>query len=847
MRPSSRIPRLFDALRADAGYALRGFRTRPGVPAVVVIVFALGLGANATMFGVIDRLLLRAPDRIAQPERVFEVETHSAGDPWNQTSFAYAGYLDFRNHVPGFSDVAAATFAVGNQRRYFPLGRGTNADRVAGVLVTWNYFRTLGVHPALGRFFLPEDDSTGATQRAVVLGYGFWRRHFGGRNDALGRSLDIGTARYTVVGVAPKGFTGVELPEVDVWLPIHVADGLRFDATPQWDRSRNAQWLRVIARLAPGVTEAQARAQATAAYRGAERERIAERPVLAQYIHPDSEGAVFTSLIPSHNPLQGDDRSAEIAILLGGMALVVLIIACANVANLLLVRSLGRRREIAVRLALGVSRGRLIRQLLVEGVLLAVLGALGALGFAVWGSRAVRTILLGDAAWSGSAVDWRVLSFTLVVAVATGLITALVPALQAGRTDLNTTLKQGHRDGVIGPSRIRGGLLVTQAALALVLLAGAGLFVRSLRNVTRLPFGIDVDRVLVGQISAGSVGLDPVQSRSLFLAFADRVRSLPGVSASAVSLGLPFSLNWTTDLHVPGKPRPPLRQQPAQYAVTPGYFATLGIALKRGREFTDADRAGTLPVAIINQTAADLLWPGENPLGSCVKIGADSAPCTTVVGVVTNTRRQQLVEGLVPQVYRPLAQRTDSGTYSTAAFFGYTLVVRGGARADRLAEPVRRVIQSTDPLVPYANVRTIGSEIGQQTTAWRLGAGLFSAFGALALLLAGIGLYSVLSFGVAQRLHEFGVRIALGAQTRDILRQTVARGLTPAVAGIAIGLALTGVAGRFVTALLFEVSPADPGILGAVSGVLLLAALGAALIPAWRATRVDPVTALRSD
>lgn len=835
----------FDSLRADTVYALRGFRARPGLVAVVVLVFALGLGANATMFSVLDRLLLRAPDQILAPDRIYSLGTHTAGAPWVQTTFSYADYADFRDHVAGFADVAAATMAVTNQRQNYPLGRGAGADRVAGELVSGNFFRTLGVRPVLGRLFLPGDDSVGA-DRAAVIGYGFWRRHFGGRADAIGRQIEIGTASYTVIGVAPKGFTGVELPEEDVWLPLHVADGLRFDATREWDKSRSSQWLRVLGRLKPGVSASQARDQATSIYRGMEEQRLAQHPDWSRWIHPDSESAVVTSIIPSRS-LADAGSDVKIAVLLSAMAVVVLIIACANVANLLLVRALARRREIAVRLALGISRGRLIGQLLVEGVILAMLGETGALVLALWGSRAIRALLLGDAAWVGTGVDWRVFGFTTAVAVVTGVVAALVPALQAAQTDLNTGLKQGRADQGGGRFGVRAVLLATQAALAIVLLAGAGLFVRSLRNAASLPFGVDVDRVLIAQMNAGSVGLTPEESRRIFLSFAERARAVPGVSNTAVSLGLPFGLSWGIAINVPGRPRPGLRREPVQYAVTPPYFRTLGISVIAGREFTDADGPGALPVALINQTAADVYWPGENPIGQCAKLGSDSASCTTIVGVVSNTVRQQLVEGLVPQVYRPLAQRTDTGTNRTAAFFGWTLVVRGGKDIARLAEPVRRALQASDPLVPYVTVRTMADAVGAQTTAWRLGAGVFSAFGVLALLLAAIGLYSVLSFGVAQRFREFGVRLALGAQAPDLMRETMARGLTPVIAGLALGIVLAASSAKLVTSLLFGVSPHDPGVLGAVSAILLVAATAAAMLPAWRAARVNPATALRSD
>ena len=838
-----------DAFTLDLRYALRGITTRPGFAAMVATTFAIGIGANATMFGIVDRLLLRAPEHIANPDRVVQIHSRWVTSTSVQSTQNYPVYKDFRDHVPDFESVAIATPMYLGRKTYFPLGRGSSATRVGGQLVSWTYFPTLGVLPALGRFFGTDEDNENNSQKVAVVSWGFWQRQFAGAQSVIGAPLDIGTSRYVVVGVAPKGFTGTELTDIDVWLPITAATELRFDKSPNWTTNRSAQWANVFARLRPGVTVQHARAQATAAFRAGEAIRIAAQTTPTRQ-SPDSETVVFGSVIPGRSiasfTLGASSPEVRVAKLLTGVAALVLVIACANIANLLLARALSRRREIAVRLALGVSRTRLVSQLILEGVVLALLGAVGAIGVASMGSQVMRRWLLADAAWTGSAVNGRVLVFTLIVAIATGIGTSLVPAIQASRPSLTTALKAGAREGAIARSRTRDALLVAQAAIAIVLLAGAGLFIQSLRKVAEQPLGVDVDHVLVAQVNHASAGLGNAQALQLYLQFAERARALPGVSASAVSIGLPFDLSWGTRLGVPGRSLPKIEENPMQYAITPDYFTVLGIRLIAGRRFQDSDGPTSERVAIINETAQRLFWPNENPVGQCVKVGGDTVPCSTIVGVVSNTRRQDLVEGLVPQVYRPLAQLAPAITDRTVSFFGYTLVARS-LNPTRLVEPLRRTIQSTSALVPYANVRPMEDLLGRHTRSWKLGARAFSVFGAIALVLAVVGLYSVVTFTVAQRLHEFGVRIALGAQAHDITRLTMARGVAPIALGVVIGLVLALAGGKLVAALLFQVSPHDPMVLASVSAVLLLAAAAASLAPAIRATRADPMTALRAE
>jgi predicted permease len=439
------------------------------------------------------------------------------------------------------------------------------------------------------------------------------------------------------------------------------------------------------------------------------------------------------------------------------------------------------------------------------------------------------------------------LAFTALAAVGTGLVTSLLPALQASRPELTSALKAGAREGGGHRSRTRSVLLAGQAALAIILLAGAGLFVRSLQKVAATPLGIDIDRVLVAGVAHTSVGMSNAEAREVFRRATARATEVPGITAAATSVGLSFGMGWGIRLAVPGREQPAVTNNPSQYAVTPDYFKVLGIRLVDGRLFTDADRAGAALVSVINETTARTYFPGQNPIGQCLKFGADSMPCTTVVGVVTNARRQELVEQPVSQAYRPLDQLDPSVYERSVSFFGFALIARTTGKPSTMVEPLRRMIQSAGPNMPYADVRPLSTRLGRQTRSWTLGATMFSIFGALSLLLAAIGLYSVVAFTVAQRVHEFGVRVALGATGGNLLRLTIVRGVAPVVAGLGVGIVLALMAARLVEGLLFELSPRDPTVFASASAILLLVAIIASLVPAVRATKVDPMLALRSE
>lgn len=841
---------ILEILRDDVCAAGRGLRRRPIFSAMIIVTIALGVGATSTMFGILDRLLLRAPPHITHADRVFLLSVRRTGAPWTQTSQPYVVRTVLERGVPDFAQVAVATPTAVVHRQYFPAGRGVTASRVAGALVSANYFALLGVHPALGRFFQRDEDTDTGTPNTAVLGYAYWRQQYAGSRDVIGRTIEVGRSAYTIVGVAPEGFTGTELRDVDVWLPIGAAGALRFGNNPRWATDPSSQWLLVLARVRPGIAPAHAAAEATAAYRAWLRTTILD-PSTERLAAVDSQNVVLGSIVPGRSLWtwagSGSGNDARISELLGGVALVVLLIACANVANLLLVRALGRRREIAVRIALGVSRRRLVSQLVVEGVVLALIGTAGALAVAQAASPALRRWLIGEGAWSGTAIGGRMLAITAGVGLLTGIITSLAPALQAIRSDAATSLKAGARDGTVQRSRMRTALLVTQAALAIVLLSGAGFFLRSLRNAAALDLGVDRDHVLIAQLDQNVLGMQGADLHQLFDELAASARTVPGIDRAAVSIGLPFGLSWGTAVSAPGRELPTSGRSPVQYAVSAPYFDALGIRTLRGRAFDAGDRATSAPVAIINETMARLDWPDRNPIGECVRIEDTAAPCATIVGVVSNTNRQDLIEAPVAQIYRPLDQVPARESRSVLSSFGYTLVAHSRGNAVALVEPLRRALQSTRPSMPYVNVTALDDVIGQQTRTWATGARVFTAVGALALLLAGVGLFSVIAFAIGQRMHEFGVRTALGARRVDLLWHTMARGVAPAAAGILVGVLLTLAGGRFLTSLLFQESPFDPVALGVASAIMLACAVAASLVPAVRAAHVDPTIALRAD
>jgi predicted permease len=823
----------FDALRHDMEYALRQIARAPGLAVAVIATFALGIGANATMFGIIDRLLLRPPAHVRAPEQLQRIELRRkhAGEEFTSSIFSYAAYTDFRDHVPGYSSVAMHTFS--NQ---MSLGLGPDARRIAGILVSGTYFGTLGVGAAVGRVIQPSDDVPPNGSPVAVIGHGLWEREFGGDRNAIGKTIALAKHTYTIIGVAPKGFIGTGSKPIDVWIPVTAAGGLRF-AGPIWATDRNSQWLSVIGRAKPGTSETTLAAQVTAAYNAGE---LAGRGEVDSTAH----GQV-TSVLPSRQRELSPER--RVAALLGAVSVLVLLIACANVANLLLVRAFSRRREIAVRLALGISRPRLVRQLVTESVVLALAGGLAALALVRWGSPLVQRVLLGDFAWPDTPIDGRVLAFTALATIVVGMVTGLVPALQGSDPHLARTLREGTRGSGLSRSRTRAALLLVQAAVSVILLIGTGLFVRSLRNVHGVKLGIDVNRLVTATIDLPSVGIDSTAADDYFDRARDAASKVPGVAAVTVADAAPFG-EWSlgADISLPGRdslPKQNQKESPFRTFVQPNYFSTVGTRIVAGRAFGDTDaNPGAAHVVIVSEAIARWLWPGQVAIGRCIIIGKKTEPCSEVVGIAQNTHRGSVVEDThALQLYLPLAHVT-----STAR--ARLIIVRPtGTEPDALVEPIRRVMQTVVSGVPFANVRPMRAALDDELRPWELGATMFAAFGAIALVLSSLGLYSVVAYTVAQRMHEMGVRVALGAQTRDIRRLVLTQGLRIAALGVAGGTIIALASGRLVAPMLYQTSTKDPAVFVSVIGLLLAVATVASLVPARRAVRADPLVALRAE
>jgi putative ABC transport system permease protein len=536
--------------------------------------------------------------------------------------------------------------------------------------------------------------------------------------------------------------------------------------------------------------------------------------------------------------------NARLSLWLAAMCVIVLLIACANVANLLLARAVQRRREIALRVALGAGRGRLVRQLYAESLMLGLIGLGAAILITLWAGPLLRDALLPDAP-TLAAFDFGIFAFSAAAALGAVLLAGFAPALHGSTPDLSAALKTGAREGGLHPSRTRTALLVGQVALTLVLLTGAGLFVASLRHVRGLRLGFDADRLIVASVNVERLGYRGAGITALYTRMLDRVRSLPGVAdASLVGGSSPFQASWAIELDVPGLDSLPQVSTGGPYisTVSANYFRTMGTAIRRGRGFTAGDVPGAQRVAVVNETMARLLWPGENPLGKCLNVGKAPAPCFDVVGVSENARRESVTDEVVAQYFVPLAQ-ADSllGNPITA------LVVRTAGRADLMVGAVRREIQATSPDLPYPSIDPMPQLFADQLRPWRLGSMLLSLFGALGLLLAAIGLYGVLSYSVYQRTQELGIRIALGANRGNLLRLVIGQGLRVTLIGVGIGAIGALVAGRAIASLLYGVSPHDPVVLLVVAVLLAAVAAVASYLPGHRATRVDPMVALRHE
>ena len=804
-----------ETLIQDVRYGLRGLRKRPGFTVVAVLTLALGIGANTAIFSVVNAVLLR-PLQFRDPERLVMIweDATFAGFPRNTP--APANYVDWKNQSHSFEDIAATREAT------FNLTGDGEPERVAAYSTSANFFPLLGVAPAIGRTFLADEDRVGAN-KVAVLSHGFWQTRFGGDPHIINRDIQLDGEKYTVVGVMPAGFQFME-SDVRLWVPIALG--------PEEMANRGGHYLTVVARLKQGITMDQAQA---------------DLATVMAHISKDNPGDTFDGklgayAIPLREQLAGDVRGSLVVLLVSvGF---VLLIACANVAGLLLARAVGRRREIALRLALGASRTRVVTQLLTESLLLSA--AAGVLGSALaYFSFAFLQKLIPPqmALLTNLKLDTRILLFTLGISIITGVLFGLVPALQSAKVDLNNALRQSTR--VTSTGRLRSTLIVFEVALSIVLLVGAGLLIQTLSQLFNQYAVLKPEKVLTLRTVLPQTKYKELGQRNAFFQqVLDRVEHLPGVNSAGYSTSVPLVWKGGTSGFYPEgtkDPIPGMAYDANHREVSADYLKTMNIALRQGRYFDQHDNENSMPVAIVNETMARQYWPGQNAVGRRFKFGdpADDVPWIQIVGVVADVRQMGLDEPVKAEMYLPFRQ--DKSKF----YAPRDLVIRTSGDTLNLVSSVRQIIHEVDPDQPISNISTFSDLLSVEAEQRRMGMIMLTAFAGLALLLASLGIYGVLAYFVTQHTNEIGVRIALGATSKNILALVLKKGMTLTLFGVGIGLAAAFALTRLMSSLLFGVKAFDPLTFVVVPLLLTGVALVACLIPARRATKVDPIVALR--
>ncbi len=796
----------------DLRFSLRSLARQKGFTFAVAAALALGIGANTLMFSVVKGLLLTPPP-FASLDRLVFLFSNQQQMGLSRTGASHPDYLDWKKRSQSFEDMGAASDENVN------LTGSGEPLRLAGARVSASCLTTLGIQPVAGRLFRKEEEHPG-NNRVAILGYPLWQNRFGGSGRVIGQRIALDGVPFTVIGIMPPR---VEFPgRREIWLPM--------TAVPEDEDSRGRRGIAVVGRLRPGVTLARSRA---------EMEGIA---AAIAHAHPTTNDGWKVLVNPLHEEYMEEVRPV-LAALFGAVAF-VLLIACANVANLVMVRFSGRRREIAIRAAIGAGRGRIVRQLLTESLLLALAG--GALGIfpALWGIDLVRAFAAkSEAQLAPIRMDTGVLLFTLALSAVTGLLFGVFPAVDSSRTNLVETLKQGAR-GMARRSGLRNVLVVGEVALALMLLIGAGLMMETFLRLRAVRPGFNPEGVMTMQISLPPEKYKTDAQRADFaVEIAKRVGSLPGVTTAAVTSVLPLGGDdHGRGMFVVGRPDPPHSRIPIGYyrVVTPDYLRVLQIPLERGRFVAEADAEKAEPVVVINEKTAATLWPHEDALGKQIRFGSDQKanPPVRVVGIVGNVRHKGLREDAEAEIYLPYRQfpRRD-----------LAIVARTVAAPQTVTGAVRAELKKMDPSLPLYNIRTMEELVAGASSDERLGMMLFGIFAALALVLAALGIYSVMAYTVSQRTAEIGVRIALGSSASRVLRLVVGRGLVLVCAGIGAGLAGALALTRLLGGLLYGVSPTEPRVFAGVVVVLVLVAVAANYIPAYRASRLDPVAALRQE
>ena len=806
-----------DTLRQDLRYALRRLIKSPAFTAVALLTLALGIGANTAIFSVVHAVLLK-PLPYADPDNIVSIFHLSEGQ---RTTMSGPNFYDVAKLSKTLEEAAAYTRA-----RQILTGRGEPV-RLDGAQVSASLFNLLGVRPMLGRVFRPEDNQSGNT-RVAILSYNLWQQRFGGNPKVIGTTMTLDGVSHEIVGVMPQGFS---FPAARMlWTPLAYTE----DFTT---KQRGAWYLQAIGRVRAGSTPEQSNAEV---------ETIGRQ--LAQK-YPDNNEGVGMGTLPLHEAMVGDIRKS-FGLLLGAVGF-VLLIACVNVANLLLARAASRENEMAVRAALGAARGRIIRQLLTESLILGVVG--GALGLlvAVWGIEALLAMEpAGIPRLADVSVDPFVIAFTLGLSLLTGLLFGVVPALQASRSGISSTLKEGGRGNMSsrGSARMRSALVIAEVALAVTLLAGAGLLIRSFGKLAAVDPGFKVAPALAFDLSLPDSRYEKeAQQIAFFDQLLPKLRAIPGVESAAAVISLPLTgSSIVLTFEVAGRPPVPPSQQPAIQVriATPEYFSTIGIPLKRGRLFSDDDRWGSTQVVVITEAAAKQYFPAEDPIGKRITLGWGRGPGTPraggeVVGIIGDIKDEGLAEPDPPQLYLP---------YRQWPIESMSIVMKTAVPPTSVTEVARRAVYSIDGNLPVSNVRTLEQIVAKSISQPRFYMTLLAIFAGVAVALAAIGIFGVLSYAVAQRTREIGIRMALGAHQRTVLGLIVKEAMLMAVGGVLLGLLLAIPLTRWLVAkLLFETPANDPLTFFSVAGTLTLIAVLAAYVPARRATRVDPMIALRAE
>ena len=808
---------LLEDLITDIRYGFRTLRLSPAFTAVAILTLALGVGANTAIFSLVNGVLLR-PLPYRNPDRLTMVwEKSRDGSPEN---VGYATYLDWKNQNQSFEQLAIYS-------SWQPVLQVGEPEPLSGLRVTSNYFRTLGVHPEIGRDFLPEEDAPNSN-KVVMLSHSLWQRKFNSDPNIAGKSIDMNATQYIVAGVLPASYQSLMTQdprggEVEIWRV------LGYDVSQPW-ACRDCHHLRAIGLLRDGVPIAQA---------NAEMDTIMAALTKTYPKEYDDTGVILT---PVREQLLGP-ASTPLYILLGAVSF-VLLVACANLANLLLARATNRDREVAVRVALGATRGRIIRQLLAETCVLGLLGAAVGLIPAYWTPKALAVMGGGDLPRLDQVrLDWRVLFFTVAIALFTAVLAALAPAFRLSKTGVHDSLKEGARGtGSVASRRLRGMLIVFEVALSLTLLVSAGLLLRSMSRLLVVSPGFDPNRVLTMQTSVlGQRFTDNAVVRQYFAEAVERLRAVPGVESAAAASQIPLAGNMDRyGFHAEGKMHANPEEDPSaeRYCITPGFLETMRIPLLRGRDISAADSATAPLVLLIGETTARHMWPGEDPLGKHVKLGGLDKPWWTVVGVVADVHHVGLDLPPDMQMYVPHQQWPFPDGLMN-------FVIRTAGAPAAVSSAAQQAIHSIDPTQPISRIAPLESYVGLSVQGRRFALILIGAFAGIALALSLVGIYGVTAYSVAQRTREIGIRVALGARRSQLLGLLLGQGMLLVACGVVAGVLTSMALTRFLASLLFEVQPTDPLTFGGVVLLLLAAAAAACLIPARRAMRVDPMVALR--